>query len=80
MPIVNHLVFEVGVFVLKVLYFAPGPKNGVQKRPESFHLSNFVENVCTKCSQSLHFLGDDLHVAESLHSMTTVRVRATGSA
>lgn len=80
MPIVNHLVFEVSVFMLKVLYFAPGPKDGVQKRPESFHLSDFVENVCTKCSQSLHLLGDDVHVAESLHPMTISRVRTSISA
>ena len=77
MPVVDHLVFEVGVFVLNVLYFAPGPKDGGQKRPESFHLSDFVEHVCTKCSQSLHFLADDVHVAESLHSMAIRRLRTS---
>lgn len=30
-PVVDHLVFEVGVFVPKVYDFAPGAQNGVQE-------------------------------------------------
>lgn len=74
MPVVDYLVPKVGVFALEAHYFAPGPQDGVQKRPESFHLSDFVEHMCTKCFQSIpHLLGDDLHVAESLHPMTISR-------
>ena len=74
MPVVDHLVPKVGVLVLQAHGFAPNPKDGVQQRPESFHLSDLVENVCTKCSQGLHLLGDDVHVAESLHSMAMRRL------
>ena len=79
MPVVNHLVPKVGVLVLQTHHFAPRTENGVQERPESFHLPDFVEYVRAKCSQSLHFLGDDVHVSESLHPMTTVCVRSTSS-
>lgn len=65
----DHLVLEVGVLTLKAHDFTPSSKDGIQKRAESFHLSDLVEHVCSKRSQSLHFLGDDVHVAESLHPM-----------
>lgn len=74
MPVVDQLVPKLGILMLKAHDFAPSPKDGIQKRPESFHLSDFVEHVCTKRSQSLHLLGDDVHVAESLHSMAMRRL------
>ena len=80
MPVMDHLVPKVGVFVLQADDFAPNPKDGVQQRPESFYLSDFVQNMRAKRPQSLHFLGDDVHITESLHSMTTVRVRTGSSA
>lgn len=80
MPVVDHLVLKVGVLMLQAHDFTPSPKDGIQERPESFHLSDLVEHVCTKRSQSLHFLGDDVHVAESLHSMTISRLRTSTNA
>lgn len=80
MPVVDHLVPKVDVFVLQADDFAPNPKDGVQERPESFRLSDFIQNVCAECLQGFQLLGDDLHVTESLYSMTTVCVRTTGSA
>lgn len=80
MPVVDQLVPKVGVLMLQAHDFTPSPKDGIQKRPECFHLSDLVKHVCTKSSQGLHFLGDDVHVAESLHPMTIRRLRTSSNA
>ena len=77
MPVVNDFMFKVGTFAPDAHYLTPGPEDGVQERTESFHLSDFVEHMCAECFQGLHFLGDDLHVAESLHPMTAIRIRTS---
>ena len=52
MPVVDHLVPKVGVLVLQAHDFAPDPQDGVQQRPESFHLSDFVQYVRRMLSES----------------------------
>ena len=47
-PVVDHLVPKVGVLVLQAHDFAPNPKDRVQEGPDSFHLSDLVQNVCAK--------------------------------